>query len=327
MRLLRCVSVVTLTAALLSALAPAVMAQAAECGEFNGSQQESRICNAAVDGTRAFHPVAGLLVSGGNPVIGSGDALGGLGHFSLTARVNGVNVVFPDLDYMGEQDTVPAQDELFAPAPLVEGAVGIWDGLAGGLLAVDLLGSAQLLPTDQIDDLRIEDDARRIGSIALGFGFGARVGVLSERGPLPAVSVSVMRRNIPQLIYGDVDAGDQYTYSVDLHATNLRVVASKKVSILGLAAGLGWDKYTGDAGVLFREPSLLGNGDIRSLGIDLDNSRIMGFVNAGFDFNAVKLIGEAGYQGGRDQRLTTDFEGIDTESGKFFAGIGLRVGI
>jgi hypothetical protein len=42
--------------------------------------------------------------------------------------------------------------------------------------------------------------------------------------------------------------------------------------------------------------------------------------------SAVKLLGEVGYQGGKDQKLSTDFEEFDTTKGKFFASFGLRVG-
>jgi hypothetical protein len=299
-----------------------VLAQTPECSAYLGSA--NRVCSAAVDGTRAFHPVIGLLVSGGNPTIGSGATLGGLGHASLTLRANAVQVVLPDLSYDGSSATVPAGDKLWAPAPLVEGALGVYGGVGNGLLAVDLLGSAQLLPTDQIDNLTVDANAREIGGIALGLGYGARVGLVRERGPLPAVSVSVMRRDIPEITYGDVPAGDRYSYGVDLHATNLRLVASKQLLFIDLAAGLGWDKYTGDALIRFRDP-ITGTPQ-PDVPVELNNSRVLGFLNAGMSLSMVRLTAEVGYQGGKDQELSTDFEDFDTTKGKFFAGLGLRVG-
>lgn len=296
-------------------------AQTPECSGYAGNAE--RVCAAAVDGTRAFHPLFGMLVSGGNPTIGSAATLGGLGHASLTVRANAVNLVFPDLDYTGSSSTVPAGDKLFVPAPLVEGSLGLYRGLSAGLLAVDFLGSAQLLPTNQIDNISVDDDARRIGSIALGLGYGARIGLLRGMGPLPDVSVSVMRRDIPRITYGDVSTGDQYSYSVDLHATNLRLIASKQVAVLDLAAGLGWDKYSGDAIIQFTDPI---TGVLASnVPIELSNSRVLGFVNAGVNLSMVRLTGEVGYQGGKDQELSTDFEDFDTTKGKLFAGLGLRV--
>ncbi|HEU4680090.1 MAG TPA: hypothetical protein VFS51_00005 [Gemmatimonadales bacterium] len=307
---------------LLLALATPALAQNSECSAYVSNAR--RVCDAAVDGTRAFHPLAGILVSGGNPTIGSAGTLGGLGHASLTLRANGVNIVLPDVGYTGSSTTVPAGDKLFAPAPLVESSLGLYKGLPSGLLAVDFLGSAQLLPANQIDNFSVDPDARRIGDIALGLGYGARIGLLKEMGPLPAISVSLMRRDIPQLTYGDIDAGDLFSYAVDLTATNLRLVASKKLMVVDLAAGIGWDKYTGDALIRFRDPiTLVAQPDIP---LGLNNSRALGFINAGMSLSVVRLTGELGYQAGKDQNLSSDFEDFDTTKGKLFAGLGLRVG-
>ena len=229
-----------------------------------------------------------------------------------------------DVAYTGSGTSVPAGDKLWAPAPLVEGSLGIFKGVGNGLLALDLLGSAQLLPTDQISNLTVDSTARQIGGIALGLGYGARIGLLGERGPLPAVSVSVMRRDIPRITYGDVSTADRYSYGVDLHATNLRLVASKNLLFLDMAAGLGWDKYTGDAVIRFRDP--ITNIAQPDVPVKLNSSRVLGFLNAGMNLSVVRLTGEVGYQGGKDQNLSTDFQDFDTTKGKFFAGLGLRVG-
>ncbi len=306
---------------LVAAALPA-QAQTPECFAYVSSAQ--RVCEAAVDGTRAFHPLFGVLISGGNPTIGSAGALGGLGHASLTVRANAVELVLPDLAYNGSNTAVPAGDKFWAPAPMVEGALGIYKGMSSGLLAVDLLGSAQLLPMDQIDNLTVDSGARKIGDIALGLGYGARIGLLREMGPLPAVSVSIMRRDIPQITYGDVPAGDRFSYGADLHATNLRLIASKRLMVFDLAAGLGWDKYTGDAAIRFRDP--VTNVPQPPVPVELESSRVVSFLNAGMSLSVVRLTGEVGYQGGKDQNLSTEFEEFDTTKGKFFAGLGLRVG-
>jgi hypothetical protein len=296
-------------------------AQAPECAAYVGNAE--RVCTAAVDGTRAFHPLFGMLVSGGNPTIGSAATLGGLGHASLTLRANTVNMVLPDLSYTGSSSTVPAGDQLYVPAPLVEGSLGLYQGMSNGFLAVDFLGSVLLLPTNQIQNFSVDQNARRIGSIALGLGYGARVGLLRGTGPLPDVSVSLMRRNIPRVTYGDVPGGDRYSYGLDLYATNLRLIASKQVAVLDLAAGLGWDKYTGDAVIQFRDP--ITSVVQPNVPVELNNSRVLGFVNAGVSISMVRLTGEVGYQGGEDQNLSTDFEDFDTTKGELFAGLGLRV--
>lgn len=304
---------------LLAAVAAPSPAQQADCGVFDGASR--RICDAAVDGTRSLHPIAGLLVSGGNPVIGTANTLGGLGRFSLTARANAANVVLPDPDYAGAAGEVPSREELYAPVPLLEAAAGIYEGLPSGLLSIDLLGSAQLLPTDQIADLAVDDDARRIGDVALGFGYGVRVGILRDDGPLPAVSASVMRRSIPRIAFGNVEQGDEFRYGIDLQATNLRLVASKRFAALQLAGGIGWDRYTGDAGIELRGQS--GS----ALALELKESRTLVFLNAGLDLAAFSVVGELGYQSGRDTELGTDFEDFDSTSGTLFAGLGLRLSL
>jgi len=307
-----------LAAALALAGVPALEAQAPECVGFAGAP--GRVCSAAVDATRALHPVLGILTSGGSPVLGTASPLGGPRHVSITARVNAVDVVLPRLSYDGSSTTVPRGQEVFAPAPLVEGGVGLYGGLPSGLLAVDGLVSAQLVPTTVFDNFRVDRSARHIGTVALGLGFGARIGILRETGPLPGVSVSLMRRDLPTITYGDIASGDEFQYAVDLRATNLRLMASKRFAPVDLAAGLGWDRYTGSALIRIHD------GLAPDVPVRLRTSRAIAFLDAGLGLGVARLVAEAGYQAGKDQKLSTDFEGIDTTQGKFFAGLGLRVG-
>jgi hypothetical protein len=287
-------------------------------------QQNINVCNAAVDGAQVFHPVAGLLVSGGNPVLGSVSGLGGFGHFSLTARVNATRLRTPDLNYDGSGGTTVAQaDQLIAPAPLVEAAIGVFKGV-NGFLSIDALGSAQLIPTNAVDNLSVDKDARKIGDIALGLGYGVRIGALPGRAIIPSVVVSVMRRDIPRITYGDVSTGgDNYSYSLDLHATNLRAVAGYKLALFNVGAGLGWDKYTGDARVSFEDQAIPGT--TLRVKTDLDNTRTMAFLTAGLDLPVVRIGAELGYQFGKDQNLKTTFSGNDPSKSRLFAGGGLAL--
>jgi len=81
----------------LGALAAPLAAQGdPQCVSGNANVQDA--CNTAVDAVKTFHPLAGMIVSGGNPVLGTARTLGGLGHLSLTARVNAVKVAIPNPD-------------------------------------------------------------------------------------------------------------------------------------------------------------------------------------------------------------------------------------
>lgn len=313
-----------LTAVALGApISLAAQAQYDECNAFADGSQNDRVCSAALDGAEIFHPVAGLLVSGGNPVLGGIGTLGGFGHFTLTARVNATEVKVPDLNYDGTTTPVPEGDKIFAPAPLVEAAVGIFDGVGPmHFLSIDALGSAQLLPTTQVNNLAVEKGARRIGSIALGLGYGARIGVIKGRAIIPSVTVSVMRRNIPRLTYGDVAGGDQYSFSTNLNATNLRAVAGYKLALLSVGAGLGWDKYTSDARIDFADQTVVGNSF--SARRHLDNSRTMAFLTAALDLPILNIGAEVGYQFGKDENLRTTFDGNNPSDNRLFAGAGVR---
>src|SRR5205823_13019178 len=72
--------------------------------------------NTAVDAIRAFHPHAGMIVSGGNPGLGTAGSLGGIGHFSITARVHGTEAALPNPD-SARQPLVPASFHGPHPAP------------------------------------------------------------------------------------------------------------------------------------------------------------------------------------------------------------------
>lgn len=287
------------------------------------SPDNVNVCNAAIDGADIFHPVAGLLVSGGNPVLGSVHMLGGLGHFSFTVRANATRLRTPDLDYDGSTGTTVEEDEnIVAPAPLVEAAVGIFKGV-NGFLAIDALGSAQLLPTDQIDNLSVDDDARKIGSIALGLGYGVRVGVLPGRAFVPSVTLSAMQRDIPRITVGDVTDGDNYSFGVNLKATNLRAIAGYQLAFFDIGAGLGYDKYTGEARIAFTDALI--PGQVLRVRKKLDNSRTLAFLTGGFDFPVIKIGFEVGYQMGKSQDYKTTFEGNDPEDNRLFAGGGIRL--
>ena len=315
-------------AALLGVFASPVLAQNQQCQQFPTTDNARQSCDAAVDLTRAYTPMAGLLISGGNPVLGSAGASGGLGRFSFTIRANAVRLVLPDLGSIGADGTVPQDDEILAPAPLIEASLGVFKGFNNGLLALDLLGAAQLVPNEEaFDEIRVDPDAPRVGPVSLGIGFGARVGVLPEDGTLPAVAVSVMRRSIPSLGFGNVAAGDDIAADLDLHATNIRVTAGKRFSIASIGAGFGWSRYSGSARAQFDvDGSLPGTGVAGAVDVPLSAERTMFFLDGGLDFRFVKLMGEIGVQSGKDQSLGTTFTGFDDTGATTFYSVGLRVG-
>ena len=130
-----------------------------------------------------------------------------------------------------------------------------------------------------------------------------------------------MRRDLPTITYGDVAAGDEFQYAVSLRATNLRLVASKQFALADVAAGLGWDRYTGQA--LIQVQSGLAS-DVPVDLQQLESERVRRRRTRPGPRHS-RGRGRA-TRAARTSMLTTDFEDIDTTQGKFFAGLGLRVG-
>jgi len=300
-------------------------AQEPQCASTNNFVQAS--CQAAVDGVRAFYPLAGMVVTGGNPVIGTARSLGGLGHFALTARVNAIKAALPD-PTATNQTPVPTSFNGAVPAPVIEGAVGLTKGLAGGLLAVDVLGSALILPTG-IDNLTVDANATKFLDAALGIGYGLRVGVLNGAFPVPAVSVSWMHRTVPRLRYGTIGpiigTGDEFEFTMDLTGDSYRAIAGWKLAAVDLAAGIGVDRYRSrDTNIRFH--NAVTPTSVDTVVINPTNTRALVFVNGGLSLAAVKLVGEIGLQAGKDQQYVTQFQDFDPKAAHAFGGIGIRFG-
>ncbi|PYP47397.1 MAG: hypothetical protein DMD50_04065 [Gemmatimonadetes bacterium] len=301
-----------------------VTAQEPQCNgiPFPGATEA---CNTAVDAVRAFYPLAGMIVTGGNPVLGTAGSLGGFGHVTLTARVNAIKAALPD-PTAATTSPVPSSFHGAVPAPMVEGALGVFKGIGGGLLAVDVLGSALILPTG-IDNLTVDSNATHISDAALGFGYGVRVGVLKGSFPIPAVSVSWMHRTVPRLRYGTLGpaagTGDDFEFTMDLKGDSYRAVAGWKFVLVDVAAGIGVDRYKSmDTNIRFYDSPTT----TRTVVINPTNTRAVVFVNGGLSLAAVKLVGEIGLQAGKDQAFATQFSDFDPKAAHAFGGIGIRFG-
>lgn len=125
--------------------------------------QLRNLCNQIVSTMASVQPIVGVAFSGGNPVLGTGSALGsrsGVPRFSVTGRVNLAAAEVPDL--LNENVPQLSAESLAGQPPLqsssypipsiqVDVAVGLLDGFSltpaiGGIGAVDLLGSVSFVP-------------------------------------------------------------------------------------------------------------------------------------------------------------------------------------
>lgn len=297
-------------------LASPLAAQYASCDDPVFSASTKQACQTAVDAARAFQPLAGMVISGGNALLGASGSLG-LGHFTISTRVNAIGASLPDPN--NTSGTITSSFSGLIPAPIIEGGVGVWS-------RVDLVGSALLMPTGLVSGLSVKSSAH-VGSIALGLGFGARVALLRPALPLPSVSVSVMRRWMPQLGYaGDTTQSSNYQFSATLRADNYRVEAGWHLGMFDVGAGLGLDHYhsrihaSGTVGGL-------GFGNFDTGTFTVTGSRAVFFTDGSAHLGGFQLAGELGYQGGKQQTFNTNFADFDPTAGHLFVGLGLRFGL
>lgn len=270
-------------------------------------------CNQVVSTMGRLQPIVGVAFSGGNPVLGTGSALGsrfGVPRFSVTGRVNLAVAEVPDLidsnvrQLSAESLTSqPLQSSSYPiPSIQVDVAVGLLDGFSvtpaiGGVGAIDLLGSVSFVPA--VRAILLEDAVVSIGG-------GARIGIL-EGGPVtPGVSISGMYRRLTDVEVGNMQQGDAAQFRADLSTWSGRAVVSKGLLMVDVAAGAGIDHYSGDVAIAWalecRVSECLavnGNQPIIVAGDadgDLSTTAWNVFGNIGLNVGLLKVVGEVGYQ-------------------------------
>lgn len=298
-----------LAAALACAGAPALLAaQAAEVCPVG----EAGCARAAISAADA-RARAALAVSGGSPLTGSASTLG---RRTATSRHAGVAL---RMSATGARALVPAAaggraaGEATLVGLSVDGAVALFDGFfvaptVGGLLSVDLLGSAGWLggggPID-IDG-------------AFTWGVGARVGVLRESFTLPGLSVSAVYRDVAALAAGDTAIGPAWAAETD--AWSLRATVGKRIGAVDVLGGAGWDRTTGALSVTYASAP----GTRESAGVpDLEDARWSGFAGIGWTFLVFQAAGEVGWVGGGDG-YADDAGGVPAPEGGAFGSLAFR---
>lgn len=300
------------------------------------AQDECAIVAQAVD---AAQPQLGILMAGGNPILGTastgGVRLGLIPRVSLTGRVNVVGARLPDIRELDGGEV----DEFTLPAPAVGAnlSIGLTQGFSvapmiGGFGAIDLLGSVSVLPLELVGD--------DFGENAFSWGAGARVGLIRESFVTPGVSVSLMYRDLGDVSFGDVcDASDDETTTCTgdgdfgeigfgLSNWSARAAVSKRLLGLGLTAGVGYDQFDTDANLAFRAPAGSPQQIYRFNDVAVDNDRWSAFLDASFTVLVASLVGEVGWMQGSDPiggfPSTSDF---DPGEGTWFGSLGFRLSL
>jgi hypothetical protein len=276
-------------------------------------------CLAIAQTLATLPPQIGILAAAGNPVLGShstgGLRLGRYVRTDATLRLGFVPLRTPGVIGTGAEAAAPT-GTFSVTAPAISGdlALGVYPGVnlsprVAGLGSMDLLGSVTWLPLQTFGTRGFA----RAGS-PLALGVGARVGLLREGFTTPGISASLMHHRIGQVAFGEVcpgepragtgcsRPGDAGELEFDLRSWSGRAVIGRRFVGVGLAAGAGYDRFTGDGEYAVRVPASPAGGADPVFGasdLELRDGRWSLFTNLSYTLLLVTVAAEAGWmQGG-----------------------------
>lgn len=267
-------------------------------------------CEKAIDIFNFMIPQLSAVLTGGNPVMGIGGTLGGLGNFSVGLRANALQGDLPRVDRIdaspklspnGERVTPIPSSTQFLGLPQVDAAIGLYRGFPVGVTnvgGVDLLLNGAYIPDVNTDNVAIE------GGVAVGYGL--RVGLIQESLILPGVSASYVIRPLPKVsITSSTDNDTLAINDFDVSSSSWRLTASKSLLLFSLSAGVGQDRVDAATDVrLSVTESVAGvvlpprSRSFSPPGITV--SRWNYFAGLSMNILLVKLVAEAGIVDGGD---------------------------
>src|ERR1051325_10228657 len=290
-------------------------------------------CQKAIDLFQYLAPQLGTSIAGGNPTLGQGGNLGGLGHFSAGIRVNVLQGSLPQVQNVtpsvnGATSTQFETKDQYIPMPTADLAIGIFKGVplplpnVGG---IDLLVSASYVPEFDNSGVSV-----KVPNGSLKLGYGARVGILQESLLVPGIAVSYLVRDLPTLnIAGNSGSDSLYVNNFSMKTKAWRVTASKSLILFGLAAGVGHDKYDAStdigAHVATRPPfSNAANAGPVSLSQSLTRTNI--FADLSMNLLLFKLNAEIGQVSGGTINTYNTFSGKQPADSRLYGSVGARFG-
>lgn len=279
-----------------------------------------RFCNLVGQAVFAALPPVGLAATGGNPVPGTASTLGmrigSTPRITVGARLTVARVETPRiLDRVAS-----ATPSYLLPGLGMDVAVSVFNGISpaptvGGLLSLDAVGHVGLVPAPS-DGFG--------GGLLVSRGVGLRLGLLRESFTLPGVSVSAMYHVIGDVTYGDprLLTSDGFFRS-SASILSLRAAVSKRIMLLGVTAGVGFDRSMSDTRIGLDTGG--GTATFAVTGLDVD--RVSAFLNAEWTMLVVHLVGEVGWQAGSGEFPALLPSGGGVEGGSIFGGLAVRLTI
>lgn len=302
------------------------------------SRASQDACQMAVDVFQLMTPQLGLALAGGNATLGRGSTLG-TGHFSIGIRANVFQGDLPDVPSFPtpstngrvqrtEANALPSEKQIVG-LPTADAAVGIFGGVPLGLTSVggvDLLLSATYVPSigDETDDIQIKPDRN------LQLGYGVRVGLLQESLLVPGVSFTFLKRDLPKTtITGTSSNIDVFIRDVSVKTSAYRIVASKSLLLLGVAAGIGKDSYNQSANIqaTVRSAPPVGTQTSDEILLGQKLSRTNYFLDLSLNLPIFKLIGEVGQVTGGTVDTYNAFATGRADKARTYGSVGFRIGL
>jgi len=291
-------------------------------------------CQQAYDVYQLIAPQLGLALAGGNATAGTGSVLGGLGHFSVGVRVNAFDGLFPNTSGGGypvstngaQRRTLATKGQWFG-APTADAAIGLFKGFPLALtnvLGVDALISAEYVPTIHNGDFSLDPSSN------FRFGYGARIGLLSESIAFPGVSFTWIERDLPTIkvgINGSAVGANGSTIAIDnmdVRTHAWRIVASKSLIAFSVAAGVGQDNYEQSA-TLTGTVNQFGASASQSLAAKQSLGRTNFFGDFSINLPVLKIVFEAGDAVGGSVATYNSFAGGRADRSQIYGSFGLRL--
>ena len=292
------------------------------CG--GSSQSHTELCHRAAAVLETARGGLGAAATWGSETPGSASTFGyrlqDFPRIALSTRV-GLSRFSMVKVPTGYANSAPVPEEdIFVPSVHLLGTVAVLNGFSpsptmGGVLALDLTVSTHGLfpPGDE-----------GFQQSQWGWGVGARLGVFRESFTLPGVSLSATRRWMGSTEIGDMGDGGAIETDFDLEVTSFRGVFGKDIMGIGLLAGMGWDRISGDGRIRARVSPT--GPESSASASDLASKRRMYFGGASMTFLIAQISTEIGWSEPVDQELPIDPSGGEFPSnGAYFASLALRL--
>ena len=296
-------------------------------GEPDNTRIAQDACQKAIDLFKYLAPQLGAVLAGGTPTQGISGTLGGPGHFSFGIRANALRGSLPQVDRvvpntLGAQVSTYGIDDQPIGFVTADVGVGLFKGMqTSGFGALDALVSASYLPSYNNENVDITEPS---GSFK--FGFGAKVGILSESPVRPGISVSYLDRGLPDVTITGKSGSDRLVLKdLSVRARSWRAIAGKSFLFLGFGAGFGQDSYDSKADITVsiaqRTATQGGTAGPLALGQKLTRTNVFG--TAWLNAKVFRLVGEIGRVTGGTITTYNQFDGAPAAVARTYASVGL----